>query len=905
MQKIIKRIIIIALCLIATAAFMLFASCGQSASTSGGLNSNGSTTNVVTPEENGGHVKKDESLLPEDETPSKPSNPVPSLPDGGDDENGDNETGHVHVYDVMKAEEKYLASAGDCYSKPLYYYSCECGETSEFKARTFEYGDYVHEFTSLAREEFLKTKPTCTTKAVYYKSCELCRAKSDETFEGETSQHNFDKQVVDDRYLADAATCWSQARYYYSCECGEKDVSYAFSAGENRAHEFSLEKVDGYNYNLASDATCEKGKVYYKRCAYCPEYSNDLTYSFEYGDSLGHVFNQKIETEEHCAAKATCTEAAKYYVSCERCGKNDVKTFVSGSANGHNYNADEECLICHIKPSAGIVYKVNGETAYVESYGDCTDKDVVLRSKYNGKPVTKIADKAFFNCTDIKSVTIKDGVTSIGVHAFKNCGCLKRVDIPDTVTEICEGAFYNCVKLTDVVLPEGLTTLQGYTFANCRKLYSLVIPDSVTAIGGFALYHCNNLRSLTIGSGLELGTSSAVFGENVAPYYIAEIINKSEWYQETIYKKLLHFTKTGERVFNYKTSGESDIIYKDGFMFYDYGEPYLLGYAGDVDYELVLPDYDGKDYRVYDYAFYGQSELISLTIGKNIISIGVQSFGLCYKLVNVNDESDGKCSIDSTSGSIPNYVKKDILREGDFIFIESGNDYRLISYVGDESEITLPSSFNGKKYCIEAYAFEDCYGLKKIDIGNGVTEICGNAFYNCKGLVEVTMGDNVKVISACSFMYCEKLQNITLGENLETIGENAFAECLALKTITIPDKVTALLKYTFENCVSLETVVIGEGVTSIYSATFNKCENITSLTFKNYTGWSYHSESDPSTTYELEFTENAEANAKIYYYKDEDNYGIFDSDLRGMILVKENSITEDPDLWGENDGWGW
>ena len=54
-------------------------------------------------------------------------------------------------------------------------------------------------------------------------------------------------------------------------------------------------------------------------------------------------------------------------------------------------------------------------------------QEVVIPSTYKGLPVTMILDNAFFNSTDIESVTIPDSVTSIGNNAFSHCTSLVSI----------------------------------------------------------------------------------------------------------------------------------------------------------------------------------------------------------------------------------------------------------------------------------------------------------------------------------------------------------------------------------------------------------------------------------------------------------------------------------------------
>ena len=101
--------------------------------------------------------------------------------------------------------------------------------------------------------------------------------------------------------------------------------------------------------------------------------------------------------------------------------------------------------------------------------------------------VTKIADEAFYGCSELKTVVIPDSVTYIGMYAFANCDSLESIVIPDSVTELEQGALRNCGSLREVELSDRLTWIGYDTFQNCGSLQSIVIPYCVTAIGISAL----------------------------------------------------------------------------------------------------------------------------------------------------------------------------------------------------------------------------------------------------------------------------------------------------------------------------------------------------------------------------------------------------------------------------------
>ena len=105
-------------------------------------------------------------------------------------------------------------------------------ETKKVEINVIIKENHSHEYNKeVVDAKYLAEEATCTSKAKYYYSCE-CGEKGTETFEsGEVLAHTFDQKVVDDKYLASTATKDSPAKYYYSCKCGEKGTE-TFTDGE-------------------------------------------------------------------------------------------------------------------------------------------------------------------------------------------------------------------------------------------------------------------------------------------------------------------------------------------------------------------------------------------------------------------------------------------------------------------------------------------------------------------------------------------------------------------------------------------------------------------------------------------------------------------------------------------------
>ncbi len=133
----------------------------------------------------------------------------------------------------------------------------------------------------------------------------------------------------------------------------------------------------------------------------------------------------------------------------------------------------------------------------VTSIGDSAFSNTRLTSVTIPRSVTSIESYTFSGCTQLKSVTISEGVTtsegitSIESYAFSDCTQLKWVTISEGVTTIGNNAFSN-TGLTSVMIPGSVTTIGDNAFSD-TGLTSVTIPESVTSIGDDAFWNCSQL----------------------------------------------------------------------------------------------------------------------------------------------------------------------------------------------------------------------------------------------------------------------------------------------------------------------------------------------------------------------------------------------------------------------------
>lgn len=76
--------------------------------------------------------------------------------------------------------------------------------------------------------------------------------------------------------------------------------------------------------------------------------------------------------------------------------------------------------------------------------------------------------------------------------AFYNKTNLKSITLPKTLTYIKGCAFWGCTSLESVVIPDGVSTIEEYAFAECYSLKCVTIPKSVTSIGDRLFFLLNS-----------------------------------------------------------------------------------------------------------------------------------------------------------------------------------------------------------------------------------------------------------------------------------------------------------------------------------------------------------------------------------------------------------------------------
>lgn len=260
-------------------------------------------------------------------------------------------------------------------------------------------------------------------------------------------------------------------------------------------------------------------------------------------------------------------------------------------------------------------------------------------------------------------------------------------------------------------------------------------------------------------------------------------------------------------------------------------------------------------------AFWGCYKLEDVTIPNSIISIGGYAFFNCKNLRNIklpNKISHIGVSAFMNSSLTTIEIPESVRELGTYAF--SGCPLTEIYFNAvdcvaiADSEIYMPHPFSG------------CNNLKKLFIGENVTNIQRQMFYtgitssitdvyynaidcntnlqkeyNCypgyesgfSNLNKIVFGDKVHTIPSNLLYECRLLEEVIISESVTSIGNSAFNNCQSLTSITLPNSITSIGDRAFFNCISLSCIDIPTSITSIGEYAFDSCINLTSITINN------------------------------------------------------------------------
>lgn len=377
-------------------------------------------------------------------------------------------------------------------------------------------------------------------------------------------------------------------------------------------------------------------------------------------------------------------------------------------------------------------YISDTDTYEISSYSNKNSKSKVVVPKiYDGKQVTSIGSGCFKSCS-LTGIEIHDGITSIGSSAFSDCSYLTEIKIPDSVSRLESYLFSSCVRLTSVSIPNTIEYVGAYAFDGCSALpynaydnayylgneenpYLVLIKAKNTNITSceindgsrillqYSFKDCSLLNEISIPSNVVYITEYSFVGcSSLSAINVEEentnytsidglLVDKNK--TKIIYIPLAitkisipdSFTSIEADAFYGRTSLEEltlPSLFNHYLGYYFRNDSYNNSSYNNSSYvPKSLKKVTINSGNIPSYAFNGCSSITSITIGRNVTSIGNSAFRGCSSLTS----------------------------------------------------ITIPDSVTS----IDAWAFLECTKLTSITIPDSVTSIGSFAFSGCSSLTSV------------------------------------------------------------------------------------------------------------------------------------------------------------------------
>lgn len=185
---------------------------------------------------------------------------------------------------------------------------------------------------------------------------------------------------------------------------------------------------------------------------------------------------------------------------------------------------------------------------------------------------------------------------------------------------------------------------------------------------------------------------------------------------------------------------------------------------GDYEYDYTI-NADGETATITD--FHGP--VASANNGSYKIEIPAK-FG-DYTVTDIGSWAFDGCPLTTLS------LGKNIKTIGDYAF----HDCRNLK------NVTIPQSVTS----IGKHAFDGCHSLDSLAINGAIESMGKQAFDGCISLKTLKLGENIKTIGNYAFRNCISLTNVTIPEKVTTIGPGTFSWCTHLESITLPAGLTS------------------------------------------------------------------------------------------------------------------
>lgn len=492
--------------------------------------------------------------------------------------------------------------------------------------------------------------------------------------------------------------------------------------------------------------------------------------------------------------------------------------------------------------------------------------EVVIPSKYNGVPVSRIAYEGFKGCGYITSIALPSTIENIEQDSFSRCYRLTEIINHSSISLTAGSSSYGNIAYyakqvisdpansrlsvdengnvtyndgtdiwgigfigegTEAVVPNNATKLSSYAFTEDTRVTSVVIPNSITEIAKGAFTGATSLETLTV---------PFVGGSKTENTYFRYIFGGEQYNSQPD-------TNVPASLKTVILSSGCTTIAREAFRDCKYLET------------VILPD---TLTSIGVFAFDDCTSLKTMSIPNSVTTIEDSAFKGCSALEHLSIPFVGK-SASATTGSKETtlgYIFGYNSYEGGLETSQYGYTYYIPA--------SLRSVVVTGERTLYSESFARCENITSIDLIGNIDAIKSSAFLKCTGLTSLVIPDSVTSIATGILSGCTSLESLTLPfigtsptstgtlKSLwgtassvtvptslkevivtgKTIGDSTFNGCSSIETVVLSDSTTKIGDYAFYGCKSLKSIFIPKSVTSIGDKAFSECSNLETVIFE-------------------------------------------------------------------------
>ena len=142
--------------------------------------------------------------------------------------------------------------------------------------------------------------------------------------------------------------------------------------------------------------------------------------------------------------------------------------------------------------------------------------------------VKSIDRDAFKDCSSLTAVHISDLAAWCNIDFYNsdanplfyaknlhlNAKLLTELSIPTKIVEVKNYAFYNCTNIKSITIHDGIKAIGKSAFSGCSKVETIYIGNSIENIKDYAFANCNNIFEIEIASKKAITASKNVFSND-------------------------------------------------------------------------------------------------------------------------------------------------------------------------------------------------------------------------------------------------------------------------------------------------------------------------------------------------------------------------------------------------------